>query len=366
MIEQTRRIPVFQPDSASASSSETPPVPDCQLRLLIISANPDLSGSQADLFESAIQCPFFEHQSYAPPLGYRALLRQSFGFIRRLRRSMSECDIVQIIESSSVPFHLFTLPAIIVSRFYGKRTLLEVDAVRAENLLERWKLPLLPILRQVNAMIVGSTHAARSLERFALHPQIIPPHVDCRTVSHRVISSLQPRLLCARPLEPDMNLVCLLHAFKLVKQKYPRAELVIAGDGPQRNQLLRLIEVERLSGITFSDPSWASLNDELQACDLMVNSSSRDDLPAILLQALAAGLPVISTDAGGIPELAQQTDALILVPLNDHTAMAEEIIRLIENPDRVRRLSNSARVIALQHSSSRARRAWASAYGFVP
>ena len=77
--------------------------------------------------------------------------------------------------------------------------------------------------------------------------------------------------------------------------------------------------------------------------DIYLNSSNIDNMPLSILEAFAAGLPVVTTDAGGIPFVVRDRENGLMVPRDDHVAMAASIVRLLREPSLAARLASTAR-----------------------
>jgi glycosyltransferase involved in cell wall biosynthesis len=110
-------------------------------------------------------------------------------------------------------------------------------------------------------------------------------------------------------------------------------EAVIAGDGPDRPAVER--EVRRLG--LESAVRLAGERDDvaelLAEADLFVLSTRSEGLPLSILEAMAAGLPVVASDVGGVPELVVDRETGFLVPPGDPHALAAAIERLLDDPD---------------------------------
>ncbi len=130
-----------------------------------------------------------------------------------------------------------------------------------------------------------------------------------------------------------------------------RFKCTICGDGPLRR---RLTERARLAGLVecVEFPGWVTqkgVQDLLAASDILVcpgvtaRDGDRDGVPNVILEAMAAGVPVVASDAGGIPEAVLNETTGIIVPQRDHTALADAIIRLADDPHLQRSLVEGAR-----------------------
>lgn len=142
----------------------------------------------------------------------------------------------------------------------------------------------------------------------------------------------------------------LLMAFQLVHRSRPDAVLLIAGDGMLKQKLQEQIEQLGLKQNVFI----LGLRDDvprlLAASDVYVSSSHWEGLPVAVLEAMSAGLPVIATAVGDLPEVVSETIG-VLVPPSRPADLAQEMIGMLENPDRRRRMGDDARRHAVHYYS---------------
>lgn len=139
----------------------------------------------------------------------------------------------------------------------------------------------------------------------------------------------------------------LLRAFDAVRRRYPGVRLLLVGDGETRPGIESLIgelglgEVVRLTGMRRDVPALLGL------MDVFVLSSMREGMPISVLEAMAAGLPVLTTDVGGIGEVVRDgVTARVVAPL-DVSALAEGLAWMLENSSA--RLEMAARGRTLVH-----------------
>ncbi|MEW5995113.1 MAG: glycosyltransferase family 4 protein, partial [Candidatus Zixiibacteriota bacterium] len=259
-------------------------------------------------------------------------------------------------------------PALLIGRFLGRRIVLHYCRNQAVVELERFGWWLAPFLRLCDRVVVPAQYLADLLRRQGVGAHVIPYFLDPKVLPPRDITSVQPRMLVARSLEKRNNVACIVEAYAIVKQKYPRAELTIAGDGPERDNLEAQVRQERLTGVSFVHHAGPSgLADLLAEADVYVNASSIDGLPFSLTAAMAVGMPVVTTDAGGISEVLRDEENGLVFRSDDPAGLAEQIIRLIESPELVRRLSDRARESAANISQSATVRSWRSLFvGIAP
>ncbi|MCE9520744.1 MAG: glycosyltransferase [Verrucomicrobia bacterium] len=142
-----------------------------------------------------------------------------------------------------------------------------------------------------------------------------------------------------------------LRAFAKVLPTYPGAELVIAGSGPQQDELERLAgELGLSSRVRFTGfLNQAELREEVYRARMFVHPSrtsddgNREGIPNSMLEAMASGAPVVATHHGGIPEAVTDGGSGLLVPENDADALAAAMLRIMEDNELARRLAEGGR-----------------------
>jgi len=152
-------------------------------------------------------------------------------------------------------------------------------------------------------------------------------------------------------------------AFARLRARYPDATLTVAGSGSQEIRLRRLAASLGADGIRFMglvEPgAMPGLCDE---ADIFVNSSIIDNQPVSVLEAFAAGLPVVSTSAGDLAALVRDGETGLIVPPGDPEAMADAVVRLLDDHERAVTISRRARSEVEEYTWPHVRREWAAAY----
>src|SRR5436309_12884214 len=96
--------------------------------------------------------------------------------------------------------------------------------------------------------------------------------------------------------------------------------------------------------------------------DLYIQSPDVDNMPNSVIEAFASGLPVVSADAGGIPKMLTDGEHGLLVPVNDHCALARCVLRLLDEPETARRIACVARRASEAYAWARVRGDWLHLY----
>jgi glycosyltransferase involved in cell wall biosynthesis len=145
----------------------------------------------------------------------------------------------------------------------------------------------------------------------------------------------------------------LLEAARLVLQKRPSVVFVAVGDGPERDRIVRRSREYGLAGRFRFAGFQGATEDQLKLFDVFVLASKREGLGLSLIEAQCAGLPVVATCVGGIPEIISHGRNGILVPPRNPQALAAGILRLADDAALRRRLGKAGARSALKFSDDR-------------
>jgi glycosyltransferase involved in cell wall biosynthesis len=147
---------------------------------------------------------------------------------------------------------------------------------------------------------------------------------------------------------PQKNHLLLVEAFALAVKEYPAMKLWLVGDGPLKPAVEKIIvEIGLERKVLF-----LGIRDDvprlLAASDLFVLSSDYEGVPLSVLEAMAAGKPVVATTVGGVPELVEDGVTGFLVPPRDPKVLAQGILRLAKDADLRQRMGKAAQERALE------------------
>lgn len=172
---------------------------------------------------------------------------------------------------------------------------------------------------------------------------------------------LPPTILFVGRLHQEKGVFVLLDAFSRVQNRIPTARLLYVGDGPANQDLTREIQARALSGAVslIGTIKHRAVPDMLHQADVFCAPSITtpkwaEQVGASALQAMAAGVPIVSTRSGAIPEYVPDGVAGILVPENDPPALAHSLLELLSNPKRAAQLGAQGRAYACEHYDARA------------
>ncbi|HYH61150.1 MAG TPA: glycosyltransferase [Solirubrobacterales bacterium] len=155
------------------------------------------------------------------------------------------------------------------------------------------------------------------------------------------IGSDEPVVGSVGLLREEKAFEVLVEAAKVLAEEDRTFRLLIVGDGPERDKIERAITTFELSGKVILTGMRQDVPDLLAAMDVAVCSSDWEGGPLSILEYMQAGLPVVATEVGGIPEMVTDGVTGRLVPKRDPTAMAEAIGTLLDDPDEAARLGKA-------------------------
>jgi glycosyltransferase involved in cell wall biosynthesis len=157
------------------------------------------------------------------------------------------------------------------------------------------------------------------------------------------IGEANPVILNIGRLEAVKGQAHLLPMMRIVRQAYPNAMLLIAGDGSLRPRLERQVRDHRLEGAVRLLGSRDDVDALLAMCDMLVLTSESEAAPLPPVEAMRAGRPVVATAVGGVPEIVEHGVTGLIVDRADPDALAAAVVDLARNPDRARAMGAAGR-----------------------
>ncbi|MGA2880279.1 MAG: glycosyltransferase family 4 protein [Bryobacteraceae bacterium] len=287
-------------------------------------------------------------------------------YLARLAASIGRADILHIFTPGYFAFYLAPASALLLARVLGKPTILNYHDGRAEDHLAHWPVAR-RLMRLATILIVPSDYLVDVFARFGLNATRIYNVAETNPLRYRDRLRPRPVFLHNRGLASEYNPACTLRAFAIIQRRYPEASLLIAHDGPLRPALQSLAISLGLRQTQFiGSVSPASMGALYDSADIYLMSPDADNMPLSLLECFASGLPIVSSSAGGIPNIVEDQNTGLLFMPNDHQAMAACALRLLEEPALASRLAANARVQCAQYSWSKIGPQWMAHYHCLP
>lgn len=239
--------------------------------------------------------------------------------------------------------------------------------MRLYNQLDRWSL------RGASLVLTVSQPFRRELIARGVKPsslEVVHNAVDAAWAadarSPRAAHELRSRLglgpetrvlLIVGRLSREKDHHSLLEAVRIVRQQFASVHLLVVGDGPQRAAIEASVRHLGLTGAVTLTGHVPTAEPYYGIGDVAVLSSRTEGSPNALLEAMAAGVPVVATAVGGIPEIVTHNETALLVKPGDRGALAQAIGALLADPALAGRLAARAReTVAAYTPESRAAR----------
>lgn len=317
------------------------------LHLIVVGPVPPPSGGMAGQTEQIVRLWRREglraelipvNPPYRPVwIEHVRILRSLFRLVpyaARLWRSLGRADVAHVMANSGWSWFLYAVPAIIAGRLRGVPVIVNYRGGQAGVFLDRYGPVAKPFMRLANAMVVPSAFLAEVFAQHGVETVVVPNIVDLERFQWRAQSGSaisQPHILVARNLERIYDIGTAIQAFAQVRRQLPNAVMTVAGSGPEQASLQELAAGLGLThAIRFTGRVDAAQMAALYAnANVMLNTSVVDNMPNSILEALASGVPVVTSHVGGIPYMVRDGDTALLVPPRDPRATAEAISRIL-------------------------------------
>lgn len=218
------------------------------------------------------------------------------------------------------------------------------------------------IFKHSYANVAVSGYLKHYFENAGYLAMVIPNNIDINAYSFKTREVITPRLLWVRSFHQIYNANMAAEVLALLLPSYPEATLCMVGpdkDGSMelfknRCEQLGISNRVKITGL-ITKPEWHKLSQEY---DIFINTTNVDNTPVSVVEAMALGLPVVSTNVGGIPFLLEDRKEALLVEKGNAKAMAEAICTLIENKNLAQNLCANAHAKAESFSWDVVNKQW--------
>jgi glycosyltransferase involved in cell wall biosynthesis len=277
--------------------------------------------------------------------GVRAAVRL-LPYLARLWRCAGRVDVLHVMANSGWAWHLFAAPAIWVGRLRRVPVVLNYRGGEAAEFFSRQFRWVRPSIAKTSLVIVPSQFLKSIFAEYGINARIVPNIIDVNRFAPIERRNADVNIVVTRNLEKLYDIPTAISAFALIRDKYPNARLTIAGSGPERDELEGFCTACELGDCVQFTGSLdnASIADLYQSASLVLNPSSADNMPNSLLEAMACGIPIVSTNVGGIPYMVVDGETALLVSPGDPQAMAASAERILSDTALATRLKVNGRI----------------------
>ncbi len=204
------------------------------------------------------------------------------------------------------------------------------------------------LLRRAAAVTVPSRYLFEAMRGYREDLQLLENPLDLSLYPFRLRRAAAPRLVWLRAFHRIYNPAMAPRVVQQLAQDVPDISLVMVGrdkhDGSLEETRRLAVELQVSDRIVFpGGVPKVEVGRWLNEGDIFLNTTNVDNAPVSVLEAMACGLCVVSTSAGGMPYLVENEKEAILVPPNDPNAMADAVRRVLSEPDLAASLSRNGR-----------------------
>lgn len=348
------------------------------VRVLLVAPSLEIMGGQAvqadlllrNLQSEGVEVGFQPHNpvpwwplNYLTKIKYVRTLVVSLFYLLGLLKRIPKYDVVHIFSASYRSFILAPAPAIVISRFFGKKCILNYRSGEADDHLARSGKRIFRIIRSADKLVVPSRYLVEVFGKYGFKAEFIYNIADLAAFRFRERTNILPNIIVPRNLEPLYDIETAIRAFILFRGKHPEATLTIVGAGSDERRLKRLVQSERIEGVMFTGrverSDIARLYDE---ADIFLNTSIIDNMPVAIVEAFHAGLPVVTTNPGGIPYIVRDRESGLLVQIKDVAGLARALEAVYSDHELRNRIVEGGRRNAVEFSWEQVKHKWADRY----
>jgi glycosyltransferase involved in cell wall biosynthesis len=289
-------------------------------------------------------------------------VRRLLDMISTVWRERANYDVAQVDVYSGKSFIWAELVCTLLL-LLAKPYVLTLHGGNLPRFSRRWPRRVRRLLRSAVFVSCPSPFLAEQLKRFRDDIIVIPNGLVIAQYDFWPRINARPVLVWLRAFHRIYNPSLALRAVARLAREFPAIRLTMIGpdkgDGSfqkarETAETERVVERVSFPGVIPK----SQVGDWLKGHDIFLNTTNVDNAPVSVLEAMACGLCVVSTDAGGVPDLVRDGEDALLVPPDDPDAMAAAVRRILTEPHLAEKLSRNARARAKRHDWSAVLPCW--------
>lgn len=303
--------------------------------------------------------------------GIRAAFRL-IPYVVNVWKLAGKVDVIHLMANSGWSWQLFSAPVLWIGWLRKTPVIVNYRGGEAKTYFEKSFKWVKPSLSKAREIVVPSGYLEKVFADFGVVTRVVPNIINLERFKpvdqHNSTAPNQTfKLIITRNLEAIYGIETAIKALAIARQHVPGIYLAIAGTGPQQAQLEQLVEQLGLQNVVsfVGRLDAEQIVDFYQSADVMLNPTTVDNMPNSILESLASGVPVITTNVGGIPYIVEQGKTALMVSVGDEKAMAEEIVRLYQEPDTRQQLIENGINAVQPYAWPQVKGQWLSLYSAV-
>ena len=220
---------------------------------------------------------------------------------------------------------------VIAGKLWRKRIVITYHGGEAAEYFAKHAAFVRRWLGRANQVVVLSGFLKEIFDHYDI-PCVVIPNIVVLQPQQKRTRDIAPRFISIRHLEPLYNILCILRAYEQVLKQYPEATLDILGQGSMRADLEAYVQEHKLIGVTFVGqvPNDTIYDYFANAC-IMLSAPKIDNMPVSILEAMNAGLLVISSRVGGVPYMIDDGKTGLLFESENSNDLADKMLWALEH-----------------------------------
>lgn len=287
-------------------------------------------------------------------------------YLWSLWSAAGRAQVLHVLANSGWAWHLCAAPALWFGRLRGTPVIVNYRGGEADVFFARAPQHVLRSLRHAALRVTPSAFLQRVFASHGMDARIIPNIIDLSRFTAVPVRDFgdSPHLLVARNLEPIYDVATAVRTFARVRLHFRGARLTVAGAGPELTRLRELVASLGLAdAVDFVGRiDNAAMPALYSRADCVLNTSRVDNMPISVLEAFASGVVLVSTAAGGIPDMVADGVSGLLAPVGDDEALAAAVCRVLGDPALAARMRESGRATAAAYAWTHVGPLWTAAY----
>lgn len=235
-----------------------------------------------------------------------------------------------------------------ILKLLRKTVIMSLHGGNLPEFARRWPRRVRHLLKSADVILTPSRYLLEQLSPYRSELRLLPNPLDLRAYDFQLRLKPRPALIWLRSFHQIYNPSLASNVVARLAVNIPDIHLTMVGPDKGDGSLQHTQQVAKDFGVidmlSFPGkvekeevPNW------LRQGDIFINTTNIDNTPISVLEAMACGLCVVSTNVGGIPYLLKDEEDALLVPANNPEAMAAAVRRILTEPDLAARLSQNAR-----------------------
>ncbi len=269
--------------------------------------------------------------------------------IKSILSNKKNTDYIIIDTFSSASFY-FAIICSSLSFLLNKKYILILRGGRLPSRYKNSKVSFDFILKRCHTIVSPSLFLKKCFSNFGYNIKYVPNFIDLNNYPFKFRNNCEPKLFWVRSFHRTYNPILAIKVLSKLISSFPNASLCMVG--PEKDETMKnckrlanklgIADHIRFMGLMKKE-DWIYLSKNY---DIFLNTTNYDNQPVSILEAMALGFPIISTNVGGLPALLQNNENAILVEKDDVEGMLNAIKEIIMNESKSRMLSMNAREYA--------------------